>query len=223
MNPNAHIYPMCVPCIDFACDVLSKMENPLIFDIGANNGGMAQTFSRYGRVEAFEPLEREYMKALEKAEEFGYNVWNLGLSDFPGAMKVDVVDSYTLVPAGARYEQKALEYKDSEGQMVVFETLDNLVKKLGKPDFIKMDVDGHELDVLNGGAEFFKHNRPPMMIELSGQARWFGVREEQYVEDLYRLGYKAWSMDGKIKCETISDLMPYYPFHTSYDVMMLQD
>ena len=52
---------------------------------------------------------------------------------------------------------------------VVAMTLDQAVKQLHieKIDFIKLDVDGHEYSVLNGGKETLFSHRPPILMELA--------------------------------------------------------
>jgi len=49
------------------------------------------------------------------------------------------------------------------------DTLDNLVERLRitKVDFIKLDVDGNELDVLIGAERTIKQFRPKILIELA--------------------------------------------------------
>tara|TARA_Y100000591_G_C21750239_1_gene654339 strand:+ start:334 stop:1140 length:807 start_codon:yes stop_codon:yes gene_type:complete len=48
-------------------------------------------------------------------------------------------------------------------------TLDSFIKKnrIKKIDFIKLDVDGYELDVLKSGSIFFKKNKPILFIEIA--------------------------------------------------------
>ncbi|MDA7832108.1 FkbM family methyltransferase [Candidatus Pelagibacter sp.] len=41
------------------------------------------------------------------------------------------------------------------------------LKKIKRVDFIKLDVDGHELDVLKSGEKFFQKNKPVIFIEIA--------------------------------------------------------
>ena len=41
------------------------------------------------------------------------------------------------------------------------------LKKIKKVDFIKLDVDGHELDVLKSGEKFLKTKKPVIFIEIA--------------------------------------------------------
>jgi hypothetical protein len=49
-------------------------------------------------------------------------------------------------------------------QNVELRTLDSL--NLQDVGFVKIDVEGHELDVLRGGAETIQRNRPHLLIEV---------------------------------------------------------
>ena len=40
-------------------------------------------------------------------------------------------------------------------------------EKIKKVDFIKLDVDGYELEVLNSGIDLFKNDKPVMFIEIA--------------------------------------------------------
>ena len=42
-----------------------------------------------------------------------------------------------------------------------------LIKKIKKIDFIKLDVDGHELDVLKSGYKFLKSKKVPIIFEVA--------------------------------------------------------
>ena len=48
-------------------------------------------------------------------------------------------------------------------------SLNNFInlKKIKKVDFIKLDVDGHELDVLKSGEKFLKTKKPVIFIEIA--------------------------------------------------------
>jgi Methyltransferase FkbM domain len=44
-------------------------------------------------------------------------------------------------------------------------TIDDVAKETGAPDFIKVDVDGGELDVLTGGENTLREHRPHLVVE----------------------------------------------------------
>ena len=57
-------------------------------------------------------------------------------------------------------------------------------------DYIKIDVEGHELDVLKGCENTIRVNKPVIEFEYNGLAdRLFGVKYEDISEFLNKLGY----------------------------------
>ena len=56
-------------------------------------------------------------------------------------------------------------------------TLDDAVERHGRPDFIKIDVEGHEVKVIEGGKQFFAENSPALFIEVHGAELGVQVRD----------------------------------------------
>lgn len=137
----------------------------LIFDIGANQGNKTALFSRLGsNVIAVEPDDLNY---------------NLLVARFKANVKVTVLHSavsdiigraeFFLNEPGSAFNTLSLKWKESlEDKTVnrwhtetVFKnvtevetiTLDHLIKKYGKPCYIKIDVEGHELACIKGLTE----------------------------------------------------------------------
>ena len=79
-----------------------------------------------------------------------------------------------------------------------FTTLDALLDELradgqisGPAAFVKLDVDGHELEVLLGGAETFGKQKPLVLIELAPYVQdLVPNRFEQLIETLKGYGYR---------------------------------
>ena len=68
---------------------------------------------------------------------------------------------------------------------------------LERIDFVKIDVDGYEVDVLEGGSETFSRYRPRMMMEFAPYI--FAERDRTFAEllaILRSLGYEAREVDG---------------------------
>jgi len=158
---------------------LEKLVKPgdVVFDIGANIGahtlGLARSVGATGRVFAFEPTDFAFDK-LER---------NLALNP---ELKAHTYARQVLLAAtpddSAPQEIFAswpLEKDDSvhpkhRGRMATarcarVDTLDRVVAREGidRLDVIKIDVDGHELPVLQGGLEALKKFRPILVMEMS--------------------------------------------------------
>ena len=70
--------------------------------------------------------------------------------------------------------------------------LDQFIKdeNLNNIDFIKLDVDGYELDILNSGEEFLRNNKPIIFIEIAPYLYpEFGYSCEELIEYIEKLNY----------------------------------
>ncbi|PUE59832.1 hypothetical protein B9Z44_09730 [Limnohabitans curvus] len=63
------------------------------------------------------------------------------------------------------------------------------VKLHVSPCLIKLDVEGMELPVLQGGVNFLKeHQFPPILLEIWGY-EWYKINKQDLLEFLLSLGY----------------------------------
>ena len=116
--------------------------NDIFIDCGSYTGWTAAQFAKLGcKVYSFEMNKTNFEMAKEMASEYGFTVENLGLGSYPH--KANYINN-----KGA----SRLDPNGSETTSVI--TLDSYVreKNLPRVDFIKMDVEGSELDVLKGAA-----------------------------------------------------------------------
>src|ERR1041385_4497726 len=131
-------------------------EGSLVFDVGANVGVNTECFLSLGAsVIAVEP----HPKNIERLQEIRSNkltIVPVALSDkeaFATLHAGKVTDFSTL---SEEFMNKAKNSPRFEGEQwdekieVPTSTLDVLIKRLGKPDFIKIDVEGHEEKVFDG-------------------------------------------------------------------------
>ena len=79
-------------------------------------------------------------------------------------------------------------------------TLRNFIKKnkIKKIDFIKLDVDGYELDVLRSGKDFLKKYKPIIFIEIAPYLyKEFGYSYIDLIDYIHGLGYHFYNEDLK--------------------------
>jgi len=133
----------------------------IVFDIGAYVGDTALWFSKavglQGKVYAFEPEPSNFEKLkanLERNKVTNVIPLQLALSEDKGEMHVSSGGSFsTIIQAGT-------------GTSVEVTTIDRFVEanKLPRVDFIKMDVEGHELKVLAGARKTIKTFKPSLAL-----------------------------------------------------------
>ena len=82
---------------------------------------------------------------------------------------------------------------------IIFETLDNFVlkRKVKKIDLIKIDTDGYELKVIQGGLESLANFSPLIIIELGNTLNRVGDKIEDLIDILIGLNYNFFSIPDK--------------------------
>lgn len=210
----------------YACSQVLVNSLPIpsrVFDFGANEGGVAEHFAGLGSVvHAYEPVPVMYDRLVRVAgRQSSVIPHRLAVSNLPGQLRnVNVFNAWTLLPNDTERD-KAVEFKESPGFDCDVTTLDLEVVKYGDPDFIKIDVDGFEFRVLQGGLNFLTRKRPPIQFEYSYLPTFLGDSVEEMARLIYGLGYQAWSMDGSYRSPTADDFLDNFPEGSSYDVMLL--
>lgn len=114
------------------------------------------------------------------------------------------------------------EVAEGEGVFdVVLTTLDEVVRQEQLVDlaFIKVDVDGYEARLLRGAEHVLTALRPTLMLELSYLIQDLGDDIREFVRNIYAHDYILTSMVGEPATE--DEVMAQFPWHTSFDVMMV--
>ena len=138
-------------------------DGGIVIDCGTCDGHTSARFADLGyKVYGFEMDSENFKLAKKLAEEKNFIVENFGLGSYPHTMR------YTHQPnnIGA----SSLNFNGSETAEII--TLDYYVLKNRLPsvDFIKMDVEGSELDVLRGAALSIAKFKP--ILALSAYHKW---------------------------------------------------
>jgi len=168
-------------------------EQLTVFDVGANIGNYTAALLDSGKVSdiyCFEPSEGASIKLqkrfvnnpkvhLEQVALGKQRSESILFSDFDGSGLASITNR--------RLQHFGVEF--SHSQKIRIETLTSAAKKIGKiPDFIKIDVEGHELDVLKGGDEILKDVKL-LQFEFGGtnidtrtffQDYWYFFRERDF-------------------------------------------
>jgi FkbM family methyltransferase len=163
----------------------------VIFDIGANIGahtlGLARSVGPAGRVFAFEPSDFAFSKlkrnlALNPELESRTLTHQILLAAEPHAqLPPKIYASWPLLAQEAAVHPK-LRGRLSTTLNARVDTLDGFVEGHGiqRLDLMKIDVDGHEYQVLKGGAKTLARFQPLLLMEMS-----------PYVQDEQNHGFAA--------------------------------
>ena len=191
---------------------LLKIIKPgdICWDVGANIGFytclLASLVEDSGAIVAFEPAARTY----------GYLNENVSLNQFTNVTVVNkgLGDKQEQRPlyyseAGLAEGTASLKYADGRAasERVTLDTIDSLIPELPIPDFIKIDVEGYQLEVLRGAESCLKTHAPLLIAELRDVGETnrdiFGEIED-YVANL---GYQLYEIRKHSirQCDGLSD------------------
>jgi len=183
-------------------DVLNRhpnRSNLSAIDIGANLGLFCHIFSRAGaRVVAVEPQPR-LASYLRKVVSLNVDVREVAVSNSTGFAKLRIprikglLSSIGQRDAWASIERSnAVVYSanvETDEIEVSTTTLDHIAEAFPEVDFVKIDVEGHELAVLQGGQRLVGKSRTIFFIEIIKQQN----SQAELIGDLfYPQGYKAY-------------------------------
>ena len=140
-----------------------------ILDIGANIGYNTLMFSDYGPVIAFEPVFHQIVKLNVEGNTLRHDVQvaMCALSDVKEVCEMNIpahgCESNTHINYGGTTLHASGDWKGA-GVKVSCERLDDIYT--GVPSFVKLDVEGHELQVLKGAEETIKKHKPVLLVEI---------------------------------------------------------
>ena len=183
--------------------VISTLFKPgmTFIDIGANKGDFsliaAKIVGNEGKVLSFEPEPdncRWIRKSIEMNNYTNIQLFDLALGSSNGEATLYIGEKsgwHSLVPNQAGRGMGEIE--------VTTRTLDSLLDEINNPDIdlIKIDVEGAEMEVLNGARETLSSNKDlTLLIDLHPH---LGVNPIAVCNLLEENGFKIYNMDASFK------------------------
>lgn len=184
--------------------LLARGSCSTFYDVGANQGVFTLIASRFvpsGNVVAFEPVAGT-AAMLERNLRFnGYRgtvIERLALGSAEGLSTFfECPGGDGSVYSGLRPPASDVPFEPVEVQIPVV-TLDSYVDNSGiVPEFLKIDVEGGELDVLKGGVRLLEESPPLLLAEISDlRTRRWGYEARRIVEFLVEREYRCFDVTG---------------------------
>lgn len=86
-----------------------------------------------------------------------------------------------------------------EGNFPVdIDPLDAYIELVDRCDFMKVDIEGYELNMIKGGVEFLKRYKPAILMEINrGALKRQDATQDQVYNELKRIGYKIKVVEGR--------------------------
>lgn len=154
--------------------ILNKIlsENDIAVDIGANIGyhtlSMAKIVGNYGKVYAFEPQRILFQELccnviLNRLD--NVYAYNAGISSEISYSYLPIIDYYSKEISLGCISLNNNDNKNTE-KVELFPLEYFNIKKI---NFVKIDVEGYELNVLNGMNNILINDNPTLFIEINSQ------------------------------------------------------
>ena len=186
------------------------IEKPLVLDIGANLGAFSVPLAQKllpngGLVYAFEPQRVVFYQLC--ANIFLNRLdcclaYNWGIGDQEGELELpdnnydsSNLGAYSLVKEYQEFMNLQQPSAEALKHKVPIRTLDSF-KFPRKVNFIKIDVEGMEIQVLKGAAKLLKDSDyPPIILEIWG-CHWFQEQRKELIDYIEVLGYELLYYNG---------------------------
>lgn len=186
--PLRYIYARLSGTLEDELVVLERLiyNNRVAIDIGASVGLWSYRLSKlFNKVEAFEPIP-QCVKELKAYGKKNITVHNVGLSSAQGKLELHILrgSSHGCGTFGNISEEH-------ETISVTVRTLDDYA--FTNVSFIKIDVEGHELDVLKGAEATIIREKPVMVVEI--EQRHLTYDRNIVFQKIIDFGYEAYYLE----------------------------
>ena len=193
-----------------------------VADVGAHSGRHTRCFleaiGQHGRLAAFEPLEYFCTKlSAEMANSPNVSVYNVALSKDAGRATFFAALG---TPEESGLQKKDYIYPDRANVIeieVIVDRLDHLLGDWNRLDYLKLDIEGAELDCLDGGSQTVRRTRPLISFEcgIGGYGK-YGKTSQDFMRFALEEGYEIFDLFG-------NDLMTDGIFYSIVDRAGLWD
>lgn len=150
---------------------LTKRSN-VIFDVGANTGVfslVSSSLNPAAKVYAFEPVARVYKKLVANKELNNYSIstCDKALSNYDGkAVIFDIEADHTYqASVNKNFQPQPEKAKQVDIEVVTLKTFIE-TNNISGIDLMKIDVETHEPEVLEGFGPYLERFRPALLIEI---------------------------------------------------------
>ena len=196
-------------------------------DVGVYRGVHSYEMSKYSmNVHSFEANPIIYNDLIDTLPLIKKNIriYNFALSDKNGEakMKIPIRDKSANKKNYEEYFKMGLATIHENNNFDNFEEFKVISKKIddikfeNKISFIKIDVEGHEMEVIKGGLDLIKKFKPNMMIEITEKYSKRPIQET--INFISSLGYTVFCLKDKklVNIELIENISIFNNFIFTY-------
>ncbi|MFL5763459.1 MAG: FkbM family methyltransferase [Bacteroidia bacterium] len=182
---------------DSSFDILKHVKSGLtIIDVGGNIGQTAMTMAQKtgaaGKVISFEPHPSTVEK-FRKNLSLNPQISNVIVENFGLGDQENTAEMFVECTTNSGGNRIAGSSEKSNGTPVKITTLDRYLDMHGieKVDLVKIDVEGYEMNVLNGMTKILQRQRPLLYLEIDdNNLKKQGHSAQEMIDLLHRLNYE---------------------------------
>jgi FkbM family methyltransferase len=193
--------------IEFLIKTIQDFKPDLFIDVGANSGFyslfIGKEFPKL-KIRSYEPIKKTFSK-FKKNIKLNKNIesinkikiYNFGLSDKKKVLKMKALIKNNYIQQGGFGVAQKYENSTSllHTELAYFDKADSNIKIQNKIIAIKIDVEGHELNVLKGMKKIIINNKVILQIEIFNQYK--KITNNFLLKNNFKRFNKIYS-DGKI-------------------------
>jgi FkbM family methyltransferase len=205
-----------------------NLTGKIVYDVGAFQGLLTLFFASRARVVVcFEPNTQNHKRLVENLQLNGINNVEVRKVGVGARSESRRMVGNPLMPGGSSVDQDAVAELLKAGGGAVVEaisivTLDDEIPKTGlpAPDFIKIDIEGWEMEALRGARNTLEVHKPALFLEMHGETEREKKRKVgEIVAFLWEINYRriyhvetgtwitpentAVAMQGHLYCQTM--------------------
>lgn len=176
-----------------------NLRGMTIYDVGAFHGLLTLFFaSRAKAVVCFEPNTENHKRLMENLKLNGIKNVEVRKAGVGSRQETHRMLWSPLMPGGASVDTKTVEELMRAGTPAVEEisivTLDQEIPQAGlpAPDFIKIDIEGWEIEALRGARNTLELHKPGLFLEMHGETMAEKRRKvAEIVAFLWEINYRS--------------------------------
>ena len=176
--------------------ITNRDDVRVVFDVGANIGDVTLAAARSfpnAHIYSFEPVRATYQMLCENIKNYSDRItpYNFGFFNVSKRLDIHITSFHgasSILDQSLNHKSAHPHIRETGTESIQVYTLDSFMagKSIDRIDIVKIDVEGTELEVIEGGRETFKNKVDNVFVELSLLRR---NRESPYCIEICKLLY----------------------------------